>query len=276
MRKVAWAIGVAALTLTALTGCAGNSMVVKGQLDKARDEQVALSRQKEELQNRANRLDRDNQDLVNQLTQSKQRTKLVEDQLAVVREQLNASNIQLARARDEKKSTEQKVQALTASLQRQSGSPITPNNSLLQTLPAINLPEVNTRRDGDVIRVELPADRLFEPGSNRLLAGANSLILTAAAEITRTYPNQVIGIEGHTDADPLVNSQWQSNHQLSIGRAFTVYEVLVSQGRLAPAQFVVVGYGGNRPVFSNATPTGKKRNARVELVIYPETVASKL
>ncbi len=126
MRKVAWTVGVAALSLTALTGCAGNSMVMKGQLDKSRDEQVAISRQKDELQNRANRLDRDNQDLVNQITQSKQRTKLVEDQLAVVREQLNASNAQFARVRDEKKTTEQKVQTLTASLQRQSGTSITP------------------------------------------------------------------------------------------------------------------------------------------------------
>lgn len=275
MRKVAWAVGVVALALSALTGCAGNSMVMKGQLDKAKDEQVALSRQREELQNRANRLDRDNQDLVNQITQSKQQVKLLEDQLGVVRDQLTASNTQLARLRDEKKNTEQKVQTLTASLQRQTGTAITPNNSLLQTLPAINLPDVHTRRDGDVIRVELPADRLFEPGGSRLVAGANSLILTAAAEITRTYSNQIIGIEGHTDSTPAANGQWQSNHQLSIGRAFAVYEVLVSQGRLSPSQFVVVGYGDNRPIFSNATPAGKKRNARVELVIYPETVASR-
>jgi len=51
--------------------------------------------------------------------------------------------------------------------------------------------------------------------------------------------------------------------------------VLVNQGRLSPSQFVVVGHGGNHPVLSAVTPTAKKRNARVELVIYPETVASK-
>ena len=64
MRNLAWSRWVLALALPALAGCAGNSMVMKGQLDKTRDEQVALTRQKEELQNRANRLDRDNQDLV--------------------------------------------------------------------------------------------------------------------------------------------------------------------------------------------------------------------
>ncbi len=276
MRNLAWARWVVALALPALAGCAGNSMVMKGQLDKVRDEQLALSRQKEELQNRATRLDRDNQDLVNQLTQAKQRTKILEDQAGVLREQLSASNAQLARLGDEKKSTEQKVQALTASLQRQTGTPITPNNSLPQTLPAISLPDVPPpRRDGDVIRVELPAHRLFEPGGIRLFAGANTLILAAAAEVARTYPNQIIGIEGHTDSDPAASGPWQNGHQLSIGRALAVYDVLISQGRLSPAQFVVVGHGGNHPVFSNATPTGKKRNARVELVVYPETVPSR-
>jgi flagellar motor protein MotB len=196
--------------------------------------------------------------------------------MGVLREQLVASNSQLARLTDEKKNTEQKVQALTASLQRQTGTPITPNSSLPQTLPAINLPDVPPpRRDGDVIRVELPAHRIFEPGGNRLLAGANTLIVSAAAEVARVYPNQIIGIEGHTDSDSLPAGQWQNNHQLSIGRALTVYDVLITQGRFSPAQFVVVGHGGNHPVLSNATPTGKKRNARVELVVYPDTVAGR-
>ena len=114
--------------------------------------------------------------------------------MGVLREQLVASNSQLARLTDEKKNSEQKVQALTASLQRQTGTPITANSSLPQTLPAINLPDVPPpRRDGEVVRVELPAHRIFEPTGNRLLAGANTLILTAAAEVARAYPNQKIG-----------------------------------------------------------------------------------
>ena len=34
----------------------------------------------------------------------------------------------------------------------------------------------------------------------------------------------------------------------------------------------VVGHGSNHPVVSNATPAGKERNRRVELVVYPEQV----
>jgi chemotaxis protein MotB len=249
-------------------------MVLKGQVERSREEQLALSRQKEELQSRATRLDRDNQDLVNQLTQAKQQTKILEDRLNVLRDQLSASNSQLARLRDEKKSSEQKVQALSASLQRQGGTPITPNNSLLQTLPAINVPDVHVRRDGDVIRVELPAHRVFEPGGARLLPGTSTVVLSIAAEVLRIYPNQIIGIEGHADSDP-AGSQGQAGSHLSIQRAVAVYDTLVNQGRVNPAQLFVAGHGGNHPVLSNATPTGKKRNARVELVVYPETVAGK-
>ena len=50
----------------------------------------------------------------------------------------------------------------------------------------------------------------------------------------------------------------------------TVYDVLVSRTRLQPNQLFVIGHGPNRPVVSNATPDGKQRNRRIELVIYPE------
>ena len=62
------------------------------------------------------------------------------------------------------------MQALNASMQRQDGITINPNNSFLQTLPAISIAGVFVRRDGDVIRIELPDRHLFEPGSNRLAA----------------------------------------------------------------------------------------------------------
>lgn len=274
MRDLAWARWLAALALPVLAGCAENSMVLKGQVDRIRQEQVAISRQKEELQSRATRLDRDNQDLVNQLTQSKQQSKILEDRLGVIRDQFSASNAQLARLRDDKKSSEQKVQALSASLQRQGGTPITPNNSLLQTLPAINVPDVNVRRDGDVIRIELPAHRVFEPNGPRLLPGTSTVVLSIAGEVLRTYPNQIIGIEGHADSDP-AGGQGQAGNHLSIQRAVVVYDALVNQGRVNPAQLFVAGHGGNHPVLSNATPTGKKRNARVELVVYPDTVGGR-
>ena len=148
-----------------VAGCADNAMVLKGRLGQAEQQQTAMSRQYQQLQDRANALDRDNQEMSTLVAQARQQAKVSEDQLAALRDQLRSVTAQLAQARDAKESTEKRVQALTASMQRQGGVSISPNNSFLQTLPAINMAGVFVRRDGDMIRIELPGSTLFESGS---------------------------------------------------------------------------------------------------------------
>jgi flagellar motor protein MotB len=250
-------------------GCAENSLLVKGQMDRLQQQQVAMARQVQELQSRAGSLDRDNQELGSLLAQSRQKNKVAEDQLALTRDQLTSVTSQLAQARDEKKTLEQKAQTLTASMHRQGGVTISPNNSFLESLPAANIPGVQVRRDGDVIRVELPGRELFEENSYVFRAGAVKLIGDVAAEIYRVYPDQTIGVEGHLDGQSGAD-QPRGTHQLSVARALAVYDVLTTKTRLSARQLFVVGHGANHPVVSNATPAGRERNRRIELVIYPE------
>ena len=270
MRPIAWTQRLVLAVLVGLSGCAGNSMVLKGQVDRLQQSQLALSRQHEALQARANDLDRDNQELEKLLAKAQQRGKIYEDQVGVLQQQLSGVNAQLARIQSEKRESDRKVQALTASMQRQGSVSIDPNNSFLETLPKIDLADVYVRHDGDVIRIELPSDALFEPGTAQLRADAVQIITTAATELVRTYPDQMIGIEGHTDSAPIRSWQFRSSHQLSTTQAIVVEDVLVARSRLRPEQLFIAGHGGNHPVVSNASEAGKKRNRRIELVVYPE------
>jgi flagellar motor protein MotB len=245
-------------------------MVLKGKVGQYEQQQTAMTRQYQQLQDRATALDHDNQEMDTLLAQSKQQAKVADDQLSLIRDQLRTVTVELAQSRSEKENSDKRVQAMTASMQRQGGVPISPNNSFLQTMPAINIPGVFPRRDGDVIRVELPGHSLFESGTARLRPGAANLIGDVAAELIRTYPDQIVGVEGHTDTDPIAGNQWRSNHELSVARALTVYDVLINRTRLQGDQLFVVGHGSNHPVVSNATPEGKQHNRRVELVVYPE------
>ena len=64
--------------------------------------------------------------------------------------------------------------AMAASISTQSQAEIRANNSLLRNLTITNMPGISVRQDGDVIRVELPADQLFNPGTAQLKYGAEA------------------------------------------------------------------------------------------------------
>lgn len=251
-----------------LAGCADNPMVLNGKLAQAEKEKAQLLAQNQELQRRVDSSARDNQQLHENLAREQQQVAISEKLQSEKSKQLHDLAVQLKDAREARDRSENQVRILSASMQRQGGVTISPNNT---ALPEIRIADATVRRDGDVIRIELPSDNLFEGTSVRLRPEAVNWICGIAAEVARNYPDQLIGIEGHTDNSPVVGG---SNHDLSVARALAVYNVLISQTRLQANQLVVVGRGANNPILSNSSAAGKQRNRRVELVVYPERKTS--
>jgi len=273
MRVVALAGSLGLLWLPLLAGCANNPYALQSQNQALQTQQASLAQRNQELQSRASTLDRDNQELETLLAQTRQQGKVLEDHVAALRDQLATATTQLAQLRDEKHLTDKQTEALMASTRRRVGAQITANNSLQRNLPPLNLSGIDVRADGDVVRVELPAARLFQPGSAMLQPVAGPLLGSVAAELARSYPDQRIGVEGHTDGD-LIRSGMGDNQQISVARATAVYQHLAARGVIAANRMFVVGHGANNPVVSNATAAGKARNSRVELVVYPEKVGA--
>ncbi len=275
MRSIARARWMWLLPLATLVGCAQNPQM-QSQVQNMQQAQIALAQRNQELQNRATALDKDNQELQTLLGQSQQQSRLLEDQLVAVRDQLTSTSSQLAKAKQQVPPNAGKPEAwVTSAKPPQANAKITANSSLKSQLPAIQIPGIEVRADGDLIRIEIPSTRLFSPGTAKLLPEAGTLLDSISADIARLYPDQQIGIEGHTDNDPASAGRWTSNHQLSVGEAMAVYDYLTLRSRIQTKQMFVIGHGPNHPVVSNGTPTGKERNRRVELVIYPERVAAR-
>jgi flagellar motor protein MotB len=132
-----------------------------------------------------------------------------------------------------------------------------------------NVPGAEVLRDGDAVRIRVTNTSLFDPGKATLKPGAAQTLDRVATALRREYPGHLIGIEGHTDSDPIRKSHWKDNHELSVERAKAVYEYLRTKGGLPTDQLYVAGYGANLPVASNKTSAGKAQNRRVEFVIHP-------
>jgi outer membrane protein OmpA-like peptidoglycan-associated protein len=110
------------------------------------------------------------------------------------------------------------------------------------------------------------SDVLFDTGSATLKPGAREK-LARVAGILASHPDLKIEIEGHTDS---VGTD-DYNQRLSERRAESVRAYLIQQ-KIAPTAVDAEGFGESQPVASNATPTGRQQNRRVELVVSGESI----
>jgi flagellar motor protein MotB len=235
-------------------------------------QQLAMTQQTQQYQQRAAALDRDNQELQSMLAQSRQQTQVLQDQIAATQTQLRDTTDRLASMQSETEQLRGRTSAMAAGLQVRDQAEIRANNTLLKSMTITNMPGINVRQDGDVIRIELPSDQLFNFGTSQLKLGSDALLKTIASDLSQNYPQQLIGVEGHTDGSPMTSPQFPTDQHLAVAQAMAVYDALNRSGGIQARQLFVVGHGGSHPVVSNGTDAGRARNRRVEIVIYPETM----
>jgi flagellar motor protein MotB len=197
---------------------------------------------------------------------------LLEEQVRATQAQLRDTTDRLASVQADNDLLRNRTSALAASVQTRTQAEIRANNSLLRNLTVSNMQGVNVRQDGDVVRIEVPGDQLFNFGSPQLKPGADGLLRTIAADLSQNYPQQLIGIEGHTDGSPMTSPQFPTDQHLAVAQAMSVYDSLTRAGGIPPRQLFVVAHGGSHPIVSNGTEAGRARNRRIEIVVYPETM----
>jgi flagellar motor protein MotB len=214
--------------------------------------------------------DVDGRQLENALVRNRQESQVMQDEIAALRDQLASTSAQLAQAR-------------TAGMPPGGDKPPRPSSDggvpttpvvMQSAMTQLKLPELRPRFDGAVVRVDIPADRLFDDGTANLLPEGAAVLTQVAAEVERVYPGHFIGIEGHVDTEPLQNASWASPHQLTAARAAAVFEFFTTRTSMRESQLFLVAHGANHPLVSNATAAGRARNRRVELVIYPDRAAA--
>ncbi|MBX3424310.1 MAG: OmpA family protein [Pirellulales bacterium] len=262
-----------AVVLAAASGCGRLVFQPKNGAQQTAAAQQQIAQQTQEYQTRAAALDRDNQELESLLAQSRQQIQLLNGELTATREQLRTTTDQLVAMRTDNETLRTQSSQLVSTQQQRAGAEIRANNSLLKNLQIKGLPGVEVRQDGDVLRVEIPGDRIFMPGSPYLQNGAEQLLTTVAADLRRNFPDHIIGIEGHTDDAATHSQQFPTHHHLSAAQALTVSNLLVQRSTMPEAQMFVIGHGANHPIVSNASEEGRARNRRIEFVVYPERIA---
>jgi len=126
-------------------------------------------------------------------------------------------------------------------------------------------PTVTFEVENGRLRLRLAAMRFFDPASSSLRPEAIALLDAIAEELVTSKQN--IRVEGHTDDEPVRNTRFKSNWDLSASRAATVVSYLERAHGIAPIRLMAAGLGAQRPLVSNDTPEHREMNRRIELVL---------
>ncbi|MGQ0634212.1 MAG: OmpA/MotB family protein [Planctomycetaceae bacterium] len=238
--------------LWALAGCANSPFRMPTGSQALRAPPSPMASRFQELNTRALGLDADNQNLHAQLAQQQR-------QMSQLHAALQKSQQEVVQLRGQLHESPGEVIARRGVAARSA--------SYAGPLTAVNIPGAEVVSDGDLIRIRIESAQLFSAGKADVKPDVAATLDRIAQALQADYAGRMVGIEGHTDSDPITKSQWKNNHELAVARSVALFQALKSRG-VPEGRLFVAGYGPNRPLSPNEN---KARNRRVEIVVYPES-----
>ena len=130
----------------------------------------------------------------------------------------------------------------------------------------IRLSQANGR-----LQVDLVDKILFDSGDAQISKRGEEVLARVGAVLSNVTDRQ-IQVAGHTDGAPIsarLVDRYPSNWELSTSRATNVVRFLEDKAHVSPRRLVATGYGSFHPLASNATPAGRARNRRIEILLTP-------
>ncbi len=112
---------------------------------------------------------------------------------------------------------------------------------------------------GETVRIILPTDNFFGPGSFGLKA-SYARVMQDVVDYVNLYHSNGIVVNGYTNK----TDKPKRDKALSLQRAQEVVDYLVDHGVKAPFIYAQ-GFGGTNPVASSMTSLGRAANRRVEI-----------
>jgi flagellar motor protein MotB len=267
----------------------------------------AYAAQISELERRARLLDENNRQLHSQLAQSQQQVQTYRERSDLMQQQLGDMSAQLQQARlaaSRSLPPNTPPASNLANPQLTPPKPLTtdPNPSStsiagLPTIPGLSEPSrrsgarltANTSRgadtpgslsieplrslgypvetNGTALRVRIPSDQLFQPGTSQWTASAVSLLERVSGALRSASPGGQLSIDSYTDNALQSGNGLVSADQLTSQQADAIGNYLVSRGGWSQTMVTKRPNGSDMPIMDNQTPAGRAANRRIEFVI---------
>lgn len=136
---------------------------------------------------------------------------------------------------------------------------------------------VKVNQVDDRLVISLSGAKLFALGDSQVSSSGEKLIQQVGVALAPDARVRIT-VEAHTDNQPVqpksAGQKAPTLQQLSKARAESVAKVLTTNGGVKKTNVITVGAGATHPVASNATPAGRQKNRRVEIVVDPRVTVA--
>lgn len=132
----------------------------------------------------------------------------------------------------------------------------------------IDIINIKMDENRQYVKILLKGAVLFDSGKADIRPEAKP-ILNKLSDILRRYSKQKIEIEGHTDNVRTTGTKYADNMDLSYFRAKSVYNYFIYDKKLEGKMFRSSARGSYFPIGDNKTESGRAKNRRIEIIIYP-------
>lgn len=260
MKKGCYYLSVILLLLTGLTSCVSSK--------KYNESQAALAEARQKYRG-------DSTWYANQLANLDQSIKELEQRKATLQQQIDGMNREIdsisrqsANQQGLLSEQQKRIDYLQSLIDQQRRTVNELKNKIANALTSFNSNELTVSEKNGKVYVSLSENLLFPSGSAVVnQKGIDALGKLAA--VLNNNPDININIEGHTDTVP-IRGRYEDNWALSVARATSIVRILTKNYNVDPVRIIASGHSQYDPVDTNATPEGRARNRRTEIILIPK------
>ncbi|MES2622672.1 MAG: OmpA family protein [Bacteroidota bacterium] len=193
-------------------------------------------------------------------------------QLAEREKELMAKAAELDKLSRDLNERDAKVRELESLIARKDSAVQALKAKILDALKGFSSGDLTVYEKDGKIYVAL-SDKLLFTSSSYAVEPRGKEALKKIAEVLNKQPDISIMVEGHTDNKPYLSSTTgpiNSNWDLSVMRASSVTKILTDENKVDAKRVTPAGRGEFFPVESNATPEGRSKNRRIDIVLTPD------
>jgi chemotaxis protein MotB len=253
-----------------LSSCVAKRYLIQSKKETAtlRDDSTQLANKNSSLQSNVSSLNdqiaglqNSIKDLNGKISDLNSRNSLLGQQTSEQQNKLNQSQQDLQRQK-------QKLEELQTLLNQQKTASEELKNKMEEALKGFNSSDLSVYQKDGKVYVSL-SEKLLFPSGSAVVNPDGVDALSKLAAVLNLNNDVSIDIEGHTDSIP-IRGRYQDNWDLSTARANSIVRILVNNYKVDPTKVISSGHSYYDPVASNATPEGRAKNRRTDIILSPK------